>query len=251
MCQRESTLKQLCWEIQRDLNNVRFPRGNPASGYVHKSISFLKSAVDWLKNWSIQADDDQYKWKQSMTTCELAFEKANNAFCNRPSYMPDKIFAAELKIISKILLNLTKPEAAVVCCLQSLQELHDLRAIRKVFLLLDRKEAKTNILEQDASFAKSVLKINKILFEFVRVFFKSPPTVEEWPATINTMDGQIYNPLIDGRWLDGRLMDARMAVSSEINLGIGEVDSKVKGPVTDVAGYSVPIIESIGQTDNR
>ncbi len=42
-----------------------------------------------------------------------------------------------------------------------------------------------------------------------------------------------------------------MAVSGVMNLGIGEVDNKVEGPVTDVAGYSVPIIESIGQTDNR
>ena len=251
ICQRESTLNQLCCEIRQDLNiNITFSRGNLASGYVQQSISYLKSAVAWPEDWSIQADDDQYKSRQSMRTCEFAFKKANEAFC-KESCIVDKILATKLKIMSKILSNLTKPEAAVVCCLQSLQELHDLQAIREVFSSLDRKEAKTTSLEVDVWFVKPVLKINKILFEFVRVFFKSPPTVEEWPATINTMDEQIYNPLIDGRWLDGRLIDASMAASSEINLGIGEVDSKVKGPVTDVAGYSVPIIESIGQTDNR
>ncbi len=249
ICQRESTLNQLCCEIRQDLNiNITFSRGNLASGYGRRCISFLKSAVDLLENWSIQADDDQYKLQQSMTICGMAFKEAYEAF-RKGSYIADKISAAKLKILSKVLSNLTKPEAAVVSCLQSLQELHDLQAIREVVSSLDRKEAKTTFLEQDALFAKSVLKINKILFEFVRVFFKSPPTVEEWPATINTMDEQIYNPLIDGRWLDERLMDVSMAVSGEMNLDIGEVDNK--GPITDVAGYSVPIIESSGQTDNR
>ena len=243
MCQRESTFKELCWEIW-DL--ITFSRGDPASVNAQESISLLKSAVTRLGNWSIQADDDRYKLQQSMTTCGMAFKEAYEAFRKGP-YIADKISAAKLKILSKVLSNLTKPEAAVVSCLQSLQELHDLQAIREVFSSLDRREARTTFFE----YAKSILKINKILFEFVRVFFKSPPTVEEWPATINTMDEQIYNPLIDGRWLEKRLMDASMAVSGVMNLGIGEVDNKVEGPVTDVAGYSVPIIESIGQTDNR
>ncbi len=249
ICQRESTLNQLCCEIQRDL--ITFSRGNPASGYAHRSISCLQDAVDCLIDWSIQVDAyNQYKLQKSMTTCGIAFKQAYEFFC-KESCTADNILAAKLKIMSKILSNLTKPETAVVCCLQSLQELHDLQAIREVFSSLNRKEAKTNFLEEDASFAKSVLKINKILFEFVRVFFKSPPTVEEWPATINTTGVQIFNPLIDERLLDERLMDAGMAVSGEMNLGIGEVDNTVEGPISDVAGYSVPVIESCGQTNNR
>ncbi len=251
ICQRESTLNRLCCEIRQGLNNIPFSRGNPASGYAQRSISCLQDAVDYLIDWSIQADD-QYKLQKSMTTCGIAFKQAYEFFC-KESCTADNILAAKLKIMSKILSNLTKPETAVVCCLQSLQELHDLQAIREVFSSLNRKEAKTNFLEQDASFAKSVLiKINKILFEFVRVFFKSPPTVEEWPATINTTGVQIFNPLIDERLVDERLMDAGMAVSGEMNLGIGEVDNTVEGPISDVAGYSVPVIESSGQTaDNR
>ena len=238
ICQRESTLNRLCCEIQRDLNNITFSRGNPASRNVGESISYLRRAVDWLKNWSIQAVDDQYELQQSMTTYEFAFKEADEAFCNESSYMADKILAVKLKIMSKILSNLTKPETAVVYCLQSLQELHDLHTIRRVFSSLNSKEAKTTFFEQNP-FGKSVLKINKILFEFVRVFFKSPPTVEEWPATISTTDKQIFNPLIAVRLVEERLMDADMAVSGEV------VED------SDVAGYSVPIIESSGQTDNR
>ena len=242
--ERNFTLNRYCRIIQLDLGvlNLELLSDNSeSSGYGRRCISYLKSAIAWLENWSFQADNDQYKLEQSMMTCGMAFKEAR-AFSNE-SY----ILAAKLKIISKILSNLTEPEAAVVCCLQSLQELHDLQAIREEFSSLNRKEAKTTFLEVDVSFAKSVLKINKILFEFVRVFFKSPPTVEEWPATINIMDKQIFNPLIDGRLLEERLMDAGMAVSGEMNLDIGEVDKNVEGPITDVAG----IIESSGQTDSR
>ena len=201
----------------------------------------MKSAVAWLENWSIQADDDQYKLQQSMTTCEFAFKEANEAF-RKGSYFADQFLAAKLKIISKVLSNLTKPEAAVVTCLQSLQELHDLHTIRAMFSSLDRKETKIAlnfIVPGFREFGMSVLKINKFLFEFVRVFFKSPPTVEEWPATISTTNKQIFNPLIAVRLVEERLMDADMAVSGEV------VED------SDVAGYSVPIIESSGQTDNR
>ena len=234
-------MNRLCCEIRQGLNDITFLRVIPAP-----SIVLLKSAVIWLENWSSQADDD-WSIQRSMTTCGMAFKEAYEAF-RKGSCISDKILAAKLKIISTVLSNLTEPEAAVVSCLQSLQELHDLHTIREVFSSLDRKEAKTTFLGIDMWFAKPVLKINKILFEFVRVFFKSPPTVEEWPATISTTDEQIYNPLIDGRWLDERLMDASVAVPSEMNLGIGEVDNKVEVPISDVAGYSVPIIEI---TDSR
>ena len=249
--ERESTLNRCCRQIECDLIDMKLtitPLYHAASQYVQKCILYLKWAVSWLKPWSIRADDNNYNLNQSITTSEMAFKEAFEAF-SKESCLADKILAAKLMIISAILSKLTKPEAAVLRCLQSLQELHDLHTIRKVFSSLDRGETKTTYLKKEESveIVKSVLKINKILFEFVGMFFKPPPTVKEWPATIQ-LDEQIYNPLIDGRLFEDSLIDTGVAVSGSVNLDIGEDDNKVKDPITDATEYSVPIIES---ADNR
>jgi hypothetical protein len=217
------------------------PLYHAASQYVQKCILYLRWAVS-------RADDNNYNLNQSTTTSEMAFKEAFEAFSNE-SCLADKIVAAKLMIISAILSKLTKPEAAVLRCLQSLQELHDLHTIRKVFSSLDRGETKTTYLKKEESveIVKSVLKINKILFEFVGMFFKPPPTVKEWPATIQ-LDERIYNPLIDGRLFEDSLIDTGVAVSGSVTSDIGEDDNKVKDPITDATEYSVPIIESV---DNR
>jgi hypothetical protein len=247
--ERESTLDRCCREIKCDLIDMKLtitPFYHAASQYVQKCILYLKWAVSWLINWSIQADDNNYNLNQSITTSEMAFKEAFEAF-SKESCIADKILAGKLMIVSVIFSNLTKPEAAVLRCLQSLQELHDLDTIREEFFFLDREETKTTYLEKEESFeiAKSVIKINKILFEFVRMFFKPPPTVEEWPATIKLMGEQIYNPLI--QLSEERLIDTGMAVNLH---DIVEDDNKVKDPITDVTEFGV--IESSGQTpDNR
>ena len=210
------------------------------------------SAVSWLEMWSLQPDDD-IKLKQSITASEMVFKQASEAFSNE-SYEGDKVLSAKLLIISAILSNLTKPEAAVLRCLQSLQDLHDLHTIRDMFSFLDREETKNTSIEymRSVKIAKSVININKILFEFAGMFFKPPPTVKEWPATIQ-LDEKIYNPLIDGPLFEDRLIHIDVAVSGSVNLDIGEDDdNKVKHPINDAAEYSVPIIESSGETaDNR
>jgi hypothetical protein len=173
----------------------------------------------------------------------MAFKEASEAFSNEPC-RADKVLAAKLIIISAILSNLTKPEAAVLRCLQSLQKLHELDTIRKVFSFLDREETKTAYFEymESVEIAKSVVVINKILFEFVGMFFKPPPTVKEWPATIQ-LDEKIYNPLIDGRLFEGYAYEF---------LDVREDNNKIKDPITDSTEYSVPIIKSNGETaDNR
>jgi hypothetical protein len=195
--------------------------------------------------WSLQADDD-IKLKQSITTSEMVFKEASEAFSNE-SGRADKVLAAKLIIVSAILSNLTKPEAAVLRCLQSLQELHELDTIRKLFSVLDREETKTTsfgCMQKSVQIAESVVVINKILFEFLGMFFKPPPTVKEWPATIQ-LDEKIYNLLIDGPLFG-------LAVSGSVNLDVGEDDNKGKNPITDATEYSVSVIKSNGETaDNR
>jgi hypothetical protein len=187
----------------------------------------------------LQADDD-IKLKQSITISEMAFKEASEAFSSESCRADDTVFAAKLIIISAILSNLTKPEAAVLRCLQSLQKLHELDTIRKVFSFLDREETKTAYFKymDSVEIAESVVVINKILFEFVGMFFKPPPTVKEWPATIQ-LDEKIYNPLIDGRLFEGYAYEF---------LDVREDNNKIKDPITDSTEYSVPIIKSNGET---
>ena len=242
--EQESTLSlsRCCDEIRYKCTIIK--RCYSTSPYVRKCISYVRSAVSWLEMWSLQADDD-IKMKQSITTSEMVFKEASEAFSNE-SYEEDKVLAAKLLIISAILSNLTKPEAAVLRCLQSLQELHELDTIRKVFSVLDREETKTTSFEcmKSVQIAESVVVINKILFEFLGMFFKPPPTVKEWPATIQ-LDEKMYNLLIDGPLFG-------LAVSGSVNLDVGEDDNKGKNPITDATEYSVSVIKSNGETaDNR
>ena len=242
--EQESTLSlsRCCDEIRYKCTIIK--RCYSPSPYVRKCISYVRSAVSWLEMWSLQADDD-IKMKQSITTSEMVFKEASEAFSNE-SYEEDKVLAAKLLIISAILSNLTKPEAAVLRCLQSLQELHELDTIRKVFSVLDREETKTTSFEcmKSVQIAESVVVINKILFEFLGMFFKPPPTVKEWPATIQ-LDEKIYNLLIDGPLFG-------LAVSGSVSLDVGEDDNKGKNPITDATEYSVSVIKSNGETaDNR
>ena len=194
---------------------------------------YLKEAVEGLTNGTATVDG-------AMSKCATGFKEAFKASSDTLS-VNNGLLVAELKIISLIMSNLTKPEAAILWCLQSLQELHNLVAVRGLFSHLENEDA-----------AKSVLKMNKILFKFVQEFFRPPPTVEEWPATIELPSGRICNPLFDAQFLDEGLMHAEKAVLRKTKLGIGEVGNKVQDPVTNVAEYSFTISESCEQTpDNR
>ena len=77
------------------------------------------------------------------------------------------------------------------------------------------------------------------------MFLKPPPTVEEWPATIQIYE-KIYNPLIDGQLLKERVIGSGKAVSIRVKLDIGRVNSVVKNPITDVEVYDARIIETPG-----
>ena len=228
-------LKSCCFKIQRYLDNIKVKNSDPdwdRHHYIPSAIFYLKKAVSGLINGTIDL-------KQAMAECAKAFKEALEAFSHGLS-TKDGLLVAELKIISKMMSKLGKPEAAIPCSLQSLLELHDLHAVRKVFSYLDEEKTDNSV---NMLFAKAVFKINKVLFEFVQLSIKPPPTVEEWPVTIQLLDKSIRNPLIDKR-----LMDTEKVVPRETKLDICEVDNSIQNPSTDVAGYSFMITESCGQT---
>ena len=203
--------------------------------YARCIIACLKSDVYWLKLSYVDPHRD-FLELESKLIVNFASEMFSQHY---PSSTVDRILAAKLVIISKILKHLTKPEDSVLYCLRWLQKLHGVYS-----LLLE--ETKTSFLEQDESrkVAESILNVNKLLFQFVRMFLKPPPSTKEWPVTIQ-LDGQIYNPLIDGELLKERLTGGTKVVSSPVKSDLGRVGSKEEDPVTDVEEYDARIMEGL------
>jgi hypothetical protein len=227
-CPEHSTFERRCWEILDALNS------GTVLECVQQSMSDLKSAVSQLRDWCIKDDvhHEKNKLHESMMQCKIAFRKAHEAFSDELSGT-NKILVVKLLIMSQIISNLTNPEAAIPGSLQSLQELHDLPTVREVFSFRPT-------LQKATGFRESVIEINQILFDFVQAFFNPPPTVNEWPTTIELFDENIHNPLID---------EPSIGVPK---LNICEVYNEVQNPVSDVPSYSFTISERCGKTlDNR
>ena len=217
-------------EISRGLNSSYSQKSLDA-----KSIAHLKRDVSWLKSFYLDPHRDVVESELKVT-----ISYASKVFLNKSLPTVDRFLAGKVVIISKIIQKLTKPEDAVLYCLQWLQKLHGV-----YFLLV--KERKTIFLKRNESrdVTECILNINKRLFQFVRMFLKPPPSVEEWPATIQIYE-KIYNPLIDGQLLKEMLIGGGKAVSTGIKLDIGRVDIRVENAITDVEVYDARIIETPG-----
>ena len=216
-------------EISRGLNSSYSQKS------LSKSIAHLKRDVSWLKSSYLDPHHDVVE-----SESEVTISYASKDFLNKSLPTVDRFLAGKVVIISKILQNLTKPEDAVLYSLHWLQKLHG------VYSLLV-KERETIFLERNESrdVTECILIINMLLFQFVQMFLKPPPTVEEWPATIEIYE-KIYNPLIDGQLLKEMVIGGGKAVSTGIKLDIGRVDIRVENPITNVEVYDARIIETPG-----
>ena len=240
--EQPSTFSQCCLEI---LNHVQEINAKAIyNSYLRECLIDLKSGISRLNYWSSGCDVDKYTLKQVMMICQNAVENALSAFLDVSNTVNGRIFATILRIVTEILRNLTTPDTAVIRCLQFLQELHDLPVIQVKFSSLIKGDSE--IISYESS---SVHKINKILFKFVRMFFKPSPTVEEWPATIR-LDKQVYNPLIEERFLEERLKIATRPVSSHID-NVIKTDENVESSNTYGVEYNGPVIESSLETSNN
>ena len=240
------TLSQCCLEILNHLPEMN--AGRLHDFCTEKCLFDLQRGVSRLKYWSSCSDDDKYTLKQVMMIYKIAAENAMTAFVKRTDTTDGGSFATILKIVSEILSNLTTPDTAVIRCLQFLQELHDLPVIKLEFTSLI-KESLLFVFKKRFPNVLTVHKINKILFKFVRMFVKPPPTVEEWPATIR-LNERVYNPLIEEQFLKEKLAVNRV-FSSQIELDIDNVigtDENVEGQNTDVLEYKE---SDVGTSGNR
>ena len=217
--ERKSTLRRCFWGIFRGLSNI-----DSQSSLLHANIVHLKRYVSWLISSYF------HPFRDVKFESELTINDARETFLTKSSPTADRALAVKLVIILNILQNLTKPEDAVLHCLQWLQKLHE------VYSLLVKER------DESFKFTEFVLNMNKNLFQFVRMFSKPPLTAQEWPGTIK-LDERIYNSLIDGQYLKQRLIEADKAVSSTEIL---DFEFDVMDAVTDLKERSIPIIETLG-----
>ena len=215
----QMTLTQRLEEIHRGLNGFY-----SQSHSARASIACLKSDVSWLKLSCLHPHRDFLELES-----KLIVDLASETFSNKFSPTVDRILAVKLIIISKILQHLTKPEDAVLYCLQWLQKLNEVHSLP---------------VSESYKVAESILNVNQVLFQFVRMFLKPPPSTKEWPVTIQ-LHGRIYNPLIDGELLKERLTGGSKVVPSPVKSDLGCVGSKEEDPVTDVEEYDAQIMEGL------
>ena len=228
--EEKNTVRECLSEIFRRLGQI-----DSQSSLVHASIVRLKRYISCLISYYF-LDDVEYK-------SEVSLNNASEVFLDKSSPIADRVLAVKLVIMIKILQDLTKPEDAVLHCLHWLQKLHEVYS-------LSVNETETTFPESDESvkFTECVLGMNKILFQFARMFSKPPPTAQDWPGTIK-LGEQIYNPLINGQYLKQRLIYGDKAASStKIDMDI-EFDDPVtllEDLLPDLEEHSIPIIETSG-----
>ena len=128
-----------------------------------------------------------------------ARRKATEAFCNEALSLPDRIMAAKLRVVSKILECLQDTKAAAAGCVLFLEELHNLPGIGETFTTyfeggMRSKFYKDSRLEN----VKSVLSLNFAILKFVARFTGELPNMKNWPRIhLSTRDKTIHPLFLD------------------------------------------------------
>ena len=150
-------------------------RSESESGVLNDAIA-LSQAIQELNNTS---NDRLVSAKECF---KAAREKATEAFCNEALSLPDRIMAAQLRVVSKILECLQDTKAAVAGCMLFLEELHDLPGIGQTFSTYFKGGMKSKFYKDwRLEIVKSVLSLNFAISEFVARFSGELPNMRNWP----------------------------------------------------------------------
>ena len=156
---------------------------------VNEAIALIK-AISSLKIHSNE------RFKSAIKKFELAHEKATEAFCNEALSIEDRIQASQIRMMARILESLEDPDAGVSDCLQYLKQLHDIGAIRETFSVLIVGGLKSMFNQtKRINNASAVHAMNKILFDFARMFTKQPPRVCS-TGPPSCLVKRIYHPVL-------------------------------------------------------
>ena len=126
-----------------------------------------------------------------------ARREATRAFCNEGLSLPDRIMAAKLRVVSKILECLQDTKAAAAGCMLFLEELHNLPGIGETFTTyfkggMRSKFYKDSRLEN----VKSVLSLNFAILEFAAKFSIKLPNMKNWPRIHLSARNKAIHPLL-------------------------------------------------------
>ena len=163
---------------------------------VNEAIA-LVHAVQKLKNTSSN------RFVSAKECFKSAREEATRAFCNEALKLTDRIMAAKLRVVCKILECLQDTKAAASGCMLFLKELNYLPGIgerfstyfkRKFSTYFKSKFYKDSRLED----VKSVLSLNFAVSEFVARFSGELPDVRNWPRILLSTRLESIHPLLLG-----------------------------------------------------
>ena len=126
-----------------------------------------------------------------------ARQEATRAFCNEALSLPDRIMAAQLRVVSKILECLQDTKTAAASCMLFLEELHNLPAIRETFSTYFKGGMKSLVYKESRlENVKSVLSLKFVISEFVARFSYESPDLRNWPRIPLPTTGETIHPLL-------------------------------------------------------
>ncbi len=202
------------------------------SGILNHAIA-LSHAIQKLNNTSTSVNGRLVSAKERF---KAALEEATRAFCNEALSLPDRIMAAKLRVVSKILECLQDTKAAAACCMLFLEELHNLPGIGETFTTyfkggMRSKFYKDSRLEN----VKSVLSLNFAILEFAAKFSSELPNMKNWPRIHLSTRNKTIHPL----FLDNDVVKKIV--------GMEEFQSPIQGISTDLLSGNFCYTNSKGQ----
>lgn len=154
-------------------------------------VDALLTAISSFKKHS------ENRFTKAVECFKLAGENSTKAFWNEASAIEDRIKAAQIRIISRILEGLEHPDGSVSDSLQYLRELHEVKGVQRTFSVLINGGFKKSFNSSErVDNAKLVYAVNQILFTFARKFSKwlFLDTIKKWP-TILLSAVESYHPI--------------------------------------------------------
>ncbi|XP_028392542.1 uncharacterized protein LOC114517095 [Dendronephthya gigantea] len=139
--------------------------------------------------------------KERFTSAKLSFEnaysKATEAFNNEALSTTERILATKLRVVSRMLQCLHEdPEMAMAFCKLYLQQLHELPAVRKRFVVFFRNKVKSKLSQRKrGENIRCVMELSYALYEYAKLFARTGLDVlGSWP--IIKLRRKAINPLL-------------------------------------------------------
>ncbi|CAB4031688.1 Hypothetical predicted protein [Paramuricea clavata] len=171
-------------------STIATTRNESKSGILNEVIA-LTHAFRELENTS---NDRLVLAKERFTK---ALEYATLAFSDEALKLPDRIMAAKLRVVSKILECLQDTKAAASGCMLFLKELNHLPGIGETFSTYFGFTWKSIFLKTaQLENVKWVLCLNFVVSEFVATFSDELPNVQNWPRIYLSTGGHTMHPLL-------------------------------------------------------